>query len=58
VGARTIGAQILEDTKKTANRAGEAVDRANSQLEADTIAYITGDGRRKPKAGTGGSCPF
>jgi hypothetical protein len=58
VGARTIGSQILEDTKKTANRAGEAVDRANSQLEADTIAYITGDGRRKPQAGTGSSCPF
>jgi hypothetical protein len=55
---RAIGAQALSDSRAVANRAGEAADRAASQLEADTIAYISGDGRSKPKPNKKGACPF
>ena len=58
IGGRELMGQALTDTRTLANRAGEASDRAESQLEADTIAYITGDGRKKPPQGTGDSCPF
>ena len=57
VGGAALAAQGLSDSKKLANRAGEAANRANSQLEADAIAYITGDGRKKPEGG-GDVCPF
>ena len=57
-GARSIAGQALTDSKRLANRAGEEMDRAQSQLERDTIAYITGDGRIKKQQGSGEACPF
>lgn len=57
VGAKAFAAQGLTDGRKVANRAGEAAARAESQLEEDAIAYITGDGRKKPQ-NTGATCPF
>jgi len=57
-GVREISGQALSDSKKLANRAGEEMDRAQSQLERDTVAYITGDGRIKKQQAAAGSCPF
>lgn len=64
VGASVIGGgamlahQALSDSRTVANRAGAAADRAGSQLEAQTIAYITGDNRVDPDPDATLGCPF
>ena len=58
VGATAlVGMQALSDSKRVANRAGAAAARASSELEEQTIAYITGDNRAPPSKG-GLTCPF
>ena len=58
VGATAlVGMQALSDTKRISSRAGAAAARASSALEAETIAYITGDNRAPPSSG-GATCPF
>ena len=58
VGAGLLLGQGLSDTRTLANRGGAAADRAGAQLEADTLAYITGDGRPKPDPNAQTTCPF
>ena len=58
VGAGLIVGQGLSDTRSLANKGGAAASRAESQLEADTLAYITGDGRPKPDPNARATCPF
>ena len=56
VGTAMLGHQALSDSKRVANRAGAAASAAGSELEAQTIAYITGDNRVAPSGGL--TCPF
>lgn len=59
VALRSISTQALSDVRSNANRIGEAANRASDQLEADTLAYITGNGRPKVTRSSGGlTCPF
>lgn len=64
VGASVVGGgallvnQALTDSRTLANRAGAAANRANSQLEQETIAYITGDNRVDPDPNAQITCPF
>jgi hypothetical protein len=59
IAFRSIGTQALSDARSNTNRVGEAANRAQEQLEADTLAYITGDRRPKvPKRAGGLGCPF
>ena len=58
VGAGLLIGQGLTDSKSVANKAGAAMARAESQLQLDTIAYITGDGRPKPDPNAKSTCPF
>ena len=44
-GPALLGAQALKDGRSLTNKAGKRMADAGSQLEADTIAYITGEGR-------------
>jgi hypothetical protein len=47
-GAVLLGSQALSDTKRGIQGAGDTANRVSDQLEADTIAYMTGNGRPKP----------
>ena len=47
-GTALLGAQAFSDTKRGIASAEDAANRLSDQLEADTIAYMTGDGRPKP----------
>jgi len=58
VGAGLLLSQGLSDSRSLANKGGAAAARAESQLEADTLAYITGDGRPKPDPNAKATCPF
>jgi hypothetical protein len=58
VGAGLLIGQGLSDTRSLANKGGAAASRAESQLEMDTLAYITGDGRPKPDPNAKATCPF
>jgi hypothetical protein len=44
-GPVLLGAQAYKDGRSLTNKAGGAAAKAATQLEADTIAYITGDNR-------------
>jgi hypothetical protein len=57
-GGAMLANQALTDTKNIANRAGTAANRAESQLEQETIAYITGDNRVDPDPNAQLTCPF
>jgi hypothetical protein len=46
-GAALLGHQAFSDAKRGVTSAGDAANRLGDQLEADTIAYMTGDGRPK-----------
>jgi hypothetical protein len=50
-GPVLLGAQAYRDGRTITNRAGAAAAKASSQLEADTIAYITGDNRSPAQPG-------
>ena len=56
-GAALLGAQAFSDTKRGVTGAADMSARLSDQLEADTVAYITGTGRPKPGK-TGLTCPF
>ena len=56
-GTALLGRQALSDTKTVSNRLGAGAAAAESELEAQTIAYITGDNRRPPSKGVS-TCPF
>jgi hypothetical protein len=56
VGSAMLGRQAFTDSKRVANRAGAAAQAASSELEAQTIAYITGDNRVVSSGGS--TCPF
>jgi len=58
IAGKVIFSQALDDSKAVYNQVGDAANRAENQLEADTLAYISGDGRPKPQPSTGLSCPF
>jgi len=64
IGASVVGGtamlanQALSDSRTVANRAGAAATRASSQLEQETIAYITGDNRVESDPNAGLTCPF
>jgi hypothetical protein len=58
IAAKALGSQALSDSYVLANKAGEAAARAETQLEADTIAYLTGDGRPKRNPNAKATCPF
>jgi hypothetical protein len=64
VGASVIGGgallanQALSDSRNVANRAGAAANRAATQLEKETVAYITGDNRVDPDPNAEIRCPF
>lgn len=60
IAIRSIGTQALSDAKSNANSIGEAANRVNQQLEAETLAYITGNGRPRVQrsSGAGLTCPF
>uniref|UniRef100_A0A6C0KXJ3 Uncharacterized protein n=1 Tax=viral metagenome TaxID=1070528 RepID=A0A6C0KXJ3_9ZZZZ len=58
VGAGLLLGQGLSDTRTVANRGGAAANRAEAQLEADTLAYLTGDGRAKADPNAKTTCPF
>lgn len=55
-GPVLLGSQVYKDGRSITNRAGAAAAKASSQLEADTIAYITGDNRAPLQAGP--ACMF
>ena len=46
-GPVLLGNQALKDGRSLTNKAGSRMSAASTQLEADTIAYITGDKRQK-----------
>lgn len=48
-GPVMLGARAYSDGRGLVNKGGSLGARAASQLEADTIAYITGDNRRPPQ---------
>jgi len=58
IALRTIGTQALSDSKANYNRIGDAASRAESQLESDAQAYITGNGLKPAGKGNGSVCPF
>jgi len=58
VGAGLLVGQGLSDTRSVANKGGAAASRAEAQLEADTLAYITGEGRPKTDPNAAATCPF
>lgn len=58
VGAGLLLGQGLSDTRTVANRGGAAASRAEAQLETDTLAYLTGDGRAKADPNAKATCPF
>lgn len=47
-GAAMLGSQAFSDTRRGVTSLGDASTRMGDQLEADTIAYMTGNGRPKP----------
>jgi len=53
---KLLGRQALSDAKSVQNRAGAAAEAAASELESQTIAYITGDNRVQSSGGQ--TCPF
>ena len=57
-GAGMLAYQGLSDSRTLANRGGAAAARAGSQLEQETIAYITGDNRVDPDPNAKLTCPF
>jgi len=57
-GSAMLAHQALSDSRTVANRAGAAANRASNQLEAETIAYITGDNRVDPDPNASLTCPF
>jgi hypothetical protein len=54
-GPILLGAQAYKDGRSLTNKAGNAAAKAATQLEADTIAYITGDNRTQVQPA---ACPF
>jgi len=58
VGAGLLLNQGLSDSRSVVNKGGDAANRAAAQLEADTLAYITGDGRPKADPNARATCPF